>query len=242
MPATAYPPRPSTPGAAKYALTSVGLIERLNRLLDLSGLEVIEAGSGTGRATLGAARKAGRVTAVDIFEAVLPFSKEVLRQAGLRNVDFIRGDCNHLPVPESTFDVFLSSWAVLSFDEVFRVLKPGGTFVLLGPVPGNLCGELTPLLSRVFPEVVTEIAAPELFDPGCPDVDTELVEEVWEGMPVIPPVRLHDFTYISDYGSSQEAAAITGRLYGPQVKRYLLERRQSTLAWRLRVSLAQVRK
>jgi SAM-dependent methyltransferase len=179
---------------------------------------------------------------VDIFEAVLPFSREVVRQAGLSNVDYIRGDCNHLPVPESRFDVFLSSWAVLSFAEAYRVLKPGGTFVLLGPVPGSLCGELTPVLSSVFPELVTEIAAPELFEAGCPDTDIALMEEVWEGMPVIPPVRLHEFTYISDYGSCEEAAAITGRLYGPQVKRYLLERGQSTLAWRLRVSLARVRK
>jgi SAM-dependent methyltransferase len=226
----------------KYALTSTGLMQELDGLLDLSGMHVLDMGSGTGCASLEAAKKARRVTGVDIFTSVVPYGRAVLREAGMTNVDFLRGDCNHLPLPENTFDACLSSWAIWSSWEAYRVLKPGGVIISLGPVPGSLCGELTGTLASAFPEVITEVAAPELFDPDCPAVDSLIQDEEWSGLPVIPPVRQHDFTYLSDYGQVSEAAAITGRLYGPPAKCYFLERNQPTFAWRLRIEIARVRK
>ena len=44
------------------------------------------------------------------------------------------------------------------------------------------------------------------------------------------------------YADAQEAAAIVGRLYGPLARQYLLDRRQSTLAWRLRTEIVRVKK
>jgi ubiquinone/menaquinone biosynthesis C-methylase UbiE len=40
----------------KYALTSTGLMQELDGLLDLSGMHVLDMGSGTGRASLEAAK------------------------------------------------------------------------------------------------------------------------------------------------------------------------------------------
>jgi hypothetical protein len=131
---------------------------------------------------------------------------------------------------------------VVDFQEAYRVLCPNGVLIWLGPAPGALCGELTALLADEFPHLITEIAPGEVFDAACPDVDTALPEEEWSGMRVISPTLLHDFTYLADYGDYHEAAAILGRLYGRAVKRYLLDRQQATLAWRLRIAVARVSK
>lgn len=226
----------------KFALTTSGLMDELESLFDLTGLEVLDIAAGTGRGTLQAARKVRRVTAIDIFESVVYYGREKVRQAGLQNVAYLRGDFNDLPLPSGNFDACISSWAFWNSSEAYRVLKPGGYIVWLGPAAGSLCGELTDTLAPFFPHLITEFAPPEQFDPACPAVDTQLPDDEWSGLPVIPPTRQHDFTYVSDYGDMHEAAAILGRLYGPTAKHYLLERRQSTLAWRLRIAIARIRK
>src|SRR5512142_366556 len=116
----------------KFALSTDGLVEELHRLVDLTGCCVVEAGAGTGRAAILTARKARSVTAVDIFEPVITFGKERVRRAGVQNVHYLRGDCRSLPLPENSFDAFISSWAALSLPEAYRVLRPGGYLLLLG--------------------------------------------------------------------------------------------------------------
>jgi hypothetical protein len=65
---------------------------------------------------------------------------------------------------------------------------------------------------------------------------------MWYGISVTPPIRVHDFTYVANYGAYQEAAAMLGRLYGSKAKQYILERQQSTLSWRLRIVVSRVKK
>lgn len=226
----------------RFALTSTGLMKELNQLVDLGGLSVLEVGAGTGRVAIEAGKTAHSVTALDVFESVIAFGSAMLRQEGIANVRYIRGHCDHLPFPDSSFDAFISSWAVLSFAEAYRVLRPNGVLIWLGPAPGALCGELTALLADEFPHLITEIAPAEWFDAACPDADTALQESTWNGVPVIPTTLQHDFTFVADYGDYQEAAAILGRLYGRAVKRYLLDRQQATVAWRLRIVIGQVNK
>jgi SAM-dependent methyltransferase len=226
----------------RFAISTVGLMTELSRIVDLSGLEVIDIGAGTGRSTIAAARQAKKVTAVDIFDAVVFFGQERIRQAGLGNVTYLRGDGANLPFKSSSFDACISSWAVLNYPEAYRVIRPDGYFIFLGAAPGALCGELTPILADEFPHLITEIAPIVRYDPACPDEDTIIQEDTWNGLPVNPPIIRHDFTYLSEYGDYQEAAAIFGRLYGPKARRYLLNRRQSCLAWRLRIEIARARK
>jgi ubiquinone/menaquinone biosynthesis C-methylase UbiE len=226
----------------KFALSSLGLINELGRLFDLAGMEVLDICAGTGRVTLGAAGKARRVTALDAFGSVLEYGRRMAHQAGMGNIEYVRGDALNLPFPSNSFDATLCSWAIISHPEAWRCLRPGGAMIDLVAAPGALCGELTPLLAGVYPALITEVAPAEQFDPSYPDADSDLDVEAWDGVPVSPPVRLHDFTCAADYGDPLEAAAMIGRLYGPRARRWMLDNHRSTLAWRLRIVICRVRK
>jgi SAM-dependent methyltransferase len=61
--------------------------------------------------------------------------------AGLRNVEFRRGDAEHLPFEEAHFDGVVTRLAVhhfadpqRAFDEMFRILRPQGTAVIVDVV------------------------------------------------------------------------------------------------------------
>ena len=224
----------------KFSLSTEGLMDELGELVDLSGLVVADVGAGTGRATIRASEKAERVYAIDAYRSVVEFGRDLVEELGLRNVDYVQGDGANIPMPDNSVDASIHSWAILDHEEAYRVLKPGGLLISLGPAPGALCGELTATLAREYPELIRRVARPESFDPRCPPVESEV--DSWGGIPLIAPAHIHDFTYVADYGDTTEAAEILGRLYGPRAKGYILERTQSTLAWRLRITVARVAK
>ena len=214
----------------RFALSTVGLMLELDKLVDLSGLDIIDVGAGTGRSAIAAARRARSIRAVDIFESVVLYGMDQVRRVGLTNISYTRGDRNHLPFAGNSFDALINSWAELSYPEAYRVLKSGGYLIRLGAPLEALCGELTSTLAGVFPNIIQEVAPDDCFNLSSPEKNTLFDEDRWNGLPVIPPTIQHDFTYLSDYEDCQEAAAIFGRLYGPKARQYFLDRQQSHCA------------
>ncbi len=226
----------------KFALSTVGLMEKLHTLIDLTGCEVLDIGAGTGRSAEGAAKKAKRVFAVDLYESVVHFGKRRLQQARITNVQYILGDREHLPLPANCVEVVLNAWAELNPHEAWRVLKPGGTLIQLGAVANALCGELTSTLAPDYPWLPKECAPQEEFEPGCPDSHASADHSIWDGIPVTGPIAIHHFTYVADYRDYAELARMTGRLYGAKANHYFMSRKQSTFAWRLQIIIGQISK
>ena len=224
----------------KFSLSTEGLMDELEKIVDLSDLVVVDIGAGTGRATIRASEKAEHVYAIDAYRSVAEFGRDLVQQLDLRNVDYVQADGADIPLPDNSVDVCLHSWAIVDHEESYRVLKPHGLLVSLGPAPGSLCGELTAPLAREYPDLIKSVASLETFDLHCPPVESEV--DAWADIPLVAPARVHDFTYVADYGDATEAAAILGRLYGPRAKSYIRHRARSTLAWRLRITVARVAK
>lgn len=225
----------------RFALSTVGLMEELGKLVDLTGLDVVDIGAGTGRATLAAAKTAKHVHATDAYRSVVKYGSNEVRKEGLTNVAYVQGDSAALPLRDRSVDAALCAWAEIDYREAYRVLKPGGWIVVMACAPGSLMGELTEVLSTAYPEFASQVAPRAWFDPDFPPQDTELEDGSWGGIPV-QRVRVHDFTYVADYGDPNESASILGRIYGPAAARYMRDNGKPDLAWRLRISCGQVSK
>ncbi len=226
----------------QFALSTDGLMEKLHTLFDLTGCNVVDIGAGTGRSAAGAARRASRVFAVELYASTASFGRNQLRQSQITNVDYVDGDREHLPLPESSVDVAINAWAELNPQEAYRVLKPGGYLIQMGSIPTALCGELTSELMYDYAWLPKECAPAEVYAPGYPDARLTADNSIWNGIPVTGPIHIHQFTYVADYLDYAEAAAMMGRLYGPKAKNYFLTRKQATFSWRLQIILGQIRK
>ncbi len=100
------------------------------------GERVLDLGSGGGIDVLLSARRVGPsgfAYGVDMTDDMLSLARENAVRAGVANVEFLRGEIEALPLPDSSVDVVISNCVInLStdkravFGEMFRVLVPGG--------------------------------------------------------------------------------------------------------------------
>ena len=97
---------------------------------------VLDLGSGGGIDVLLSARRVGptgKAYGLDMTDEMLTLANDNKRKAGIENVEFLKGEIESIPLPESSVDVIISNCVInLSADkdkvlrEAFRVLKPGG--------------------------------------------------------------------------------------------------------------------
>lgn len=104
------------------------------------GEVVLDLGSGGGIDVLLSARRVGpegKAYGLDMTDDMLALARENQRKAGVANVEFLKGEIEHIPLPDNSVDVIISNCVInLSADkdrvlaEAFRVLKPGGRFAV----------------------------------------------------------------------------------------------------------------
>ena len=90
--------------------------------------------------------QSGSVMGVDLVPEMLERAKQNARMVGTENVTFLEASAEELPSSDNSFDAVISNGVfnlvvdkVKALGEVYRVLKPGGRFMLADQV---LAGEL----------------------------------------------------------------------------------------------------
>ncbi len=78
------------------------------------------------------------ITGLDISAGMLEVGQQKVQSSGNKRINLVLGDGENLPFEENTFDAITVAFGVRNFEnlqkgltDIFRVLKPGGTFVVL---------------------------------------------------------------------------------------------------------------
>jgi SAM-dependent methyltransferase len=166
---------------------------------------VLDVGCGTGRPTRDVARLApeGEVTGLDLSTRMLELARQRSVEEGLDNITFVRGDAQVFPFDPAAFDMAMSCFGAMFFNDpgaaftnIGRALRPGGTLALLAwrTLPENewllsLRGALA--LGRDLPVPPTDAPSPfSLAEPervqailgaaGFDDVELRPIDEPME--------------------------------------------------------------
>jgi SAM-dependent methyltransferase len=104
------------------------------------GETVLDLGSGAGADVLISARRvgpSGRAIGLDMTDEMLELARANAAEAGVENVEFLKGYIEEIPLPDASVDVVISNCVInLAGDkqrvlaEAARVLRPGGRFAV----------------------------------------------------------------------------------------------------------------
>ena len=191
------------------------------------GEVVLDLGSGGGIDVLISAKRVGptgHVYGLDMTDEMLALAEKNRAEAGVTNVEFLKGNIEKIPLPDNTVDVIISNCVInLSADkdsvlrEAFRVLKPGGRFavsdmVINGVLPDSVRKDMFAWSGCVAGALTRDDYIARLSDAGFKNASVEAT-------------RKHSIQDMVDSGYSQAAelspddqAAADGKLWSAFVR------------------------
>ena len=174
---------PDTALKASLGCGNPTALARLN-----AGETVLDLGSGGGIDVLLSARRVGptgKAYGLDMTDDMLALARDNQRRAGIENVEFLKGEIEHIPLPDNSVDVIISNCVInLSGDkdqvlrEAFRVLKPGGRFavsdvVVRGDVPAEIRRNMELWVGCIAGAMLDSDYIAKLAQAGFDDIDIE---------------------------------------------------------------------
>ena len=190
-----------------------------------AGETVLDLGSGGGIDVLLSAKRVGptgHAYGLDMTDEMLALAEENRQKAGATNVSFLKGEIEHIPLPDASVDVIISNCVInLSADkrqvlrEAFRVLKPGGRFavsdvVVRGDVPDAVRRNMELWVGCVAGALGEQEYRTLLADAGFEQIDLE-VTRVYTAADAAAFLE----------GSGLDAAAFAGEIDGKFVSAFV---------------------
>jgi SAM-dependent methyltransferase len=139
-----------------------------------SGQRVLDVACGTGVVSVTAARLGAHVTGLDLTPQLLERARENSRIADVE-IEWLEGDVEKLPFPDSTFDIVVSQFGHIfaprpevAIAEMLRVLKPSGTIAFSTWPPDHFVGRMLALNASYMPPPPPGISPPPQW--GDPNI------------------------------------------------------------------------
>lgn len=182
-----------------------------------AGETVLDLGSGGGIDVLLSAKRVGptgKAYGLDMTDDMLALARENQKKADVRNVEFLKGTIEEIPLPDNFVDVIISNCVInLSGDkdrvmgEAFRVLKPGGRLavsdvVIRGEVPDQVRRSMELWVGCMAGALQEEDYREKLQAAGFEAVDVE-------------PTRIYQVEEAREFLT---AASLDPTVVGPQIK------------------------
>jgi SAM-dependent methyltransferase len=112
--------------------------EEVRILPDVSGLDVVDLGCGTGYWSAWFQRRGARPVGVDVSDAQLETARALQREHG-QEFPLLHASAEAVPLPDQSFDIAFSEYGAaiwcdpfLWIPEAHRLLRPGGWLIFLG--------------------------------------------------------------------------------------------------------------
>ena len=190
------------------------------------GETVLDLGSGGGIDVLLSAKRVGptgKAYGLDMTDEMLSLARANQAKSGVTNVDFLKGDIEHIPLPDNSVDVIISNCVInLSGEkrtvikEAFRVLKPGGRFavsdvVVRGELPEEIRRSMELWVGCIAGALSESDFLTYLADAGFADASIE-------------PTRVYEFedarAFLQESGANTEVLAreVGGRVMGAFIR------------------------
>lgn len=159
------------------------------------GETVLDLGSGGGADVLISARRVspgGRAIGLDMTDEMLELARANAANAGVTNVEFLKGYIEQIPLPGESVDVVISNCVInLSGDkgevlrEAARVLRPGGRFAVSDVIADTDMDEATREDMAAFTGCIAGALTDEQFRAALRDAGFEDIE-------IVPTHRVHE--------------------------------------------------
>lgn len=185
--------REDVPAAAVQASLGCGVPTAVAELRD--GQTVLDLGSGAGADVLISARRVaprGHAIGLDMTDEMLALARANAAEAGVDNVEFVKGYLEEMPLEDASVDVVISNCVInLSGDkarvlrEAARVLRPGGRFAVSDVIADPDMDEATKAHMAAWTGCIAGALTEE-------DFRSELEAAGFEEIEIQPTHRVHE--------------------------------------------------
>lgn len=200
------------------------IIEKLNGHFRFAGKKMADIGSGTGVSTTRLAQYADSI--VEIEEAMNVIALSKIQALGIRNVQFMPGDAERIPLRDRSVDIAIAVTLAGGdirkvADEMERITKAGGVVIRIDCAPGWYGGELNPVITNSERDESTKKGSRNEILPA-------------RGYEVM------DFLLDQDYGTVEKAIETYGFIQGKAVIDHIRANGVTSIKWKMRVHFKHI--
>lgn len=181
---------------------------------NLEGKVVVDNAAGSGKSAIAMSKYAKEIIGVEPESAMRELATQRVASLGIRNIRFVEGSGQAIPLPDGSADIFTSfTGGIQSIQEAKRILRHPGLIVSLDIAPNKYGGDLDEELNHHDPELQT--------------YSDFLANE--NGF------SYEDFESVQEYGTVENIVETYGFIFGHRAIERLKATRKTSIKWTFRM-------